>query len=102
MTIDEARERVERGAKLLDAKQPGWREKVDPETLEIRSECGCVLGQVFGEYLEGLIQLFTQMDQRSWRYGFNVQWSPKRSDADFARLQDAWLEQLRPTERSTA
>lgn len=98
MTIDEARERVVRGAALLDAKQPGWREKVDPETLQMRSECGCVLGQVFGEYVDGLLQVFTRkMDQPQWRYGFNVQWSPNRHQADFDRLQDAWLELLRAT-----
>ncbi len=44
MTIDEARERVERGAALLDAKQPGWREKVNPETLQMQRACGLHLG----------------------------------------------------------
>jgi hypothetical protein len=54
MTIDEARERVARGSALLDAKQPGWREKVDPNVLEMWSRCGCVLGQTFGSFTKGL------------------------------------------------
>lgn len=39
-------ERVERGAALLDSKRPGWWRDIDLDMLDIRSACGCVLGQI--------------------------------------------------------
>jgi len=47
MTLQEARERVERGAALLDEKQPGWAERIDIAKLEIEDPCLCVIGQLF-------------------------------------------------------
>lgn len=46
--------RVQRGAKLLDERSPGWVYKVKIKELDIGSECHCVLGQVYGGYLVGL------------------------------------------------
>lgn len=40
--------RVEKGAALLDEKNPGWAEKIDVDTLEIGDYCGCVIGQAYG------------------------------------------------------
>jgi hypothetical protein len=44
------RARVERGAAFLDTRVPGWRDRIDPETLRINSSDKCVLGQLFGSY----------------------------------------------------
>ena len=41
-------ERVERGAALLDEKQPGWLDIIDLDLLDISSRCGCVIGQLAG------------------------------------------------------
>lgn len=49
--------RVRRGADLLDARKPGWADKVDVNTLDMQSCTMCVLGQVFGDYTEGLVYL---------------------------------------------
>jgi hypothetical protein len=49
--------RVQRGAMLLDNKYPGWAARVNPEMLRM-SDCGqCVLGQLFGHYHTGLLEL---------------------------------------------
>jgi hypothetical protein len=40
-------ERVARGAALLDARAPGWAERVKLDALEMVSPCLCVLGQLF-------------------------------------------------------
>lgn len=40
--------RVERGAALLDEKQPGWWRLVDLNRLDISTGCDCVAGQVGG------------------------------------------------------
>ncbi len=47
--VDYARECVERGAKLLDERVPGWFEKIDLDKLDISSGRNCALGQVFAE-----------------------------------------------------
>lgn len=44
---------VKRGAALLDERLPGWRNHVHPETLDLSSACGCVLGELFGDYERG-------------------------------------------------
>lgn len=36
---------VVRGAEFLDENLPGWEKKIDLETLDLSSTCGCVLGQ---------------------------------------------------------
>jgi hypothetical protein len=103
VTIDEARQRVERGAALLDRKKPGWREKVNPETLEMWVGCSCVLGQVFGDFFRGLVLLALDYheDEEDVRHGFDIDYAAVRLDgldvldqADYDLLQDAWLEQL--------
>ncbi len=82
-------ERVERGAALLDEKRPGWWRDTDLATLDIRSPCGCILGQL-GTQLgdEGRLSRFaTGLDAvcldgpEARDYGFD--WGVEISD-------DAW------------
>lgn len=59
---------VERGAKLLDKKLPGWHNKVAITSLNMGSACHCVLGQVGGKAVN--------LDRIGWhdpirRPGFN-------------------------------
>jgi len=51
--------RVLKGASLLDVHFKGydWRSEIDIETLEMDSSSQCVLGQLFGDYQNGLIAL---------------------------------------------
>ncbi len=44
--MDSIQERVERGAKLLDEKRPGWWKKIDLDLLRLSSCFRCVLGQL--------------------------------------------------------
>lgn len=53
MTSLDAGVRASRGAALLDKRQPGWAQRVDVERLNLGSDRGCVLGQLFGDYLTG-------------------------------------------------
>lgn len=41
------RDRVERGARLLDEKRPGWENEIDIEHFDISDANTCILGQVF-------------------------------------------------------
>lgn len=91
MTIYEARQRVQRGAKLLDAEKPGWRAQVNPETLAMESGCGCVLGQAYGDFDLAVDALRPAVrDLKSYcDVGFLAV-----TVADYVILEDAWLELL--------
>lgn len=43
---------VARGVALLDEKVPDWRERINPEVLEMRHCFDCVIGQLFGDFDE--------------------------------------------------
>jgi len=49
--------RIERGAALLDTAAPGWEGKIDLNTLDLSSGWYCVVGQVYGDYIDGLAEL---------------------------------------------
>lgn len=95
MTVQEAQERVARGAALLDAKRPGWAEKIDIGNLDMPRCDRCILGQVFGDYVKAInddADLFG-----SWRcfaLDPNVEYAEIRDAAwseGYRVLTDAWL-----------
>jgi hypothetical protein len=60
--------RVERGAKLLDNLGPKrWWVRIDLASLSMRDAGGCILGQLFGEYSDGVRALFPAYDGRIMR-----------------------------------
>lgn len=50
--IPEAVARVNRGAALLDEKQPGWAQSVAPAKLDMASSSFCIIGQSYGEFTQ--------------------------------------------------
>jgi len=42
-------EQIALGAALLDVEKPGWRDKIDVETLDMSNTWCCVLGQTFAD-----------------------------------------------------
>lgn len=71
MTAEEARERVNRGAALLDQRRPGWAGELDLNTLHMASCDSCVLGQLFDGYFIGTRRLAIQ--GRAADLGFEVE-----------------------------
>jgi hypothetical protein len=56
-TKDPPSVRVARGVALLDERSfPDWRERIDVETLDLRTP-SCILGQLYGSYVDGHIAL---------------------------------------------
>jgi hypothetical protein len=45
-------ERVAAGAAWLDAHEPGWVDRIDLGGLDIQSCDRCILGQVYGHYVD--------------------------------------------------
>lgn len=79
---------VQRGVALLDAKgPPGWRDRIDLDTLDIGSLTLCVLGQVYGHYYKGLRALGD--DANPYHLGFATE-----GLLAWRALTQAWREAL--------
>lgn len=75
--------KVAQGVQLLDQNVPNWRDKINVDNLDLGSCSICVLGQVFGDYNDGLNALGVD----GYDYGFNTTGS-------YASLKEAWVEAL--------
>lgn len=96
--------RVDKGAQLLDETYPTWASLIDTERLDIRDECRCVLGQVYGSYSDGLDRLFgepmaNEMDELSERHGFDTE--PDERDGEYS-IEDVYRWQYRELTRAWA
>ncbi len=83
-------EQVERGIALLDEKKPTWREKFDPDALEMSWYTTCTLGQVFGGYEDGLWVLGITHEQAP-TYGLELPSMPSNTrerEAAFGKYRD--------------
>lgn len=77
---------VANGMSFLDAEKPGWRSELNLSRLNVASCDVCVLGQLFGDYDDGLTELGIDNTEAK-RYGFNT-------DGDMSALTAAWKEAL--------
>lgn len=101
MTPQEARERVARGAALLDEKYPGWADRINLERFDLGNACTCVLGQLEGFFWTGAQKLFGTPDRLNPEnyiaisYGLWLPGSITHTlHADYAMLRDAWVEAI--------
>lgn len=83
------------GAALLEEKMPGWRTRINLETLDLSHPEQCVLGQLYGDFTTGQDMLFfTARTQAEWEscyllsaaHGFSVGWHSWR----YPDLQADW------------
>lgn len=81
---------AERGADLLDERMPGWAEKIDPATLDIKSGYACILAQL----KTGGSELLAD-DKHMGDFGFfDPDWYWDGGDVIAQAAQVAWLEQI--------
>ena len=64
--------RVERGAALLDAEEPGWAPRIDVPTLDMGDGRYCVLGQTYDSFDSGTSALNLRRRQRMQSHGFDA------------------------------
>ncbi|MFI6496020.1 hypothetical protein [Nonomuraea typhae] len=91
------------GAAELDRLQPGWHRLIDTAKLDLWSEDNCVLGQLHGDYVDGL-ERFRWTDEESEVRGFYVPFD--ESDALslqehlYKDLTDCWCQEINSRLRS--
>jgi hypothetical protein len=99
-TPDDIRERVERGAAVLDAHAPGWYRLVPPEDLDMSNPCKCVEGHRVGDYHDSDLLAPTRellgpraAQRLAASFGLTI-WPPPAypgdGDDEFVQLTEAW------------
>lgn len=88
-------ERVQRGAAWLDTERPGWAGEIDLGQLILSSPCRCVLGQLYGDYVDAPL-VDEHGDQAGVEHGFNAALTGTEYDA----LEAEWRRVI--TERRAA
>lgn len=101
--MDDLTTRVERGANLLDRYfgDVEWRGRIDLETLNLGNVRKCVLGQLFGDYDTGTLELGEGIAIDDAVYGFNAH----TRFEEYPELTEAWRDYLyadAPTEEVPA
>lgn len=86
---EEIDQRVLDGAAFLDEHHPGWAAKIDVKKLCLQDCSQCVLGQVYGDYDDGLTELNIRTSPINM--GFNT----SDGDADWDLLQRHWEREIR-------
>lgn len=90
---------IAKGMALLDQKGPeDWRGKIECDTLDMQSCFDCILGQLYGEYADGL-QHLTRTGETTFarRHGFEVTMNEDEEDGVtslYAQLDEAWRQAL--------
>ena len=61
---------IKNGIKLLNKKYPGWQEKIDIDTLNLKSCTECILGQLYSDFDNGRdhlgIEDYEASSDRDW------------------------------------
>lgn len=81
------------GMALLDERRPGWRDEIDVKTLDLGSECNCILGQLDGDYLDSVLDMGLGIGE-SRRYGFDISGHDRDEGAAYAALTAEWRQAL--------
>jgi hypothetical protein len=95
--ISSVESRVAKGVVWLDANVYDWRDRVSLEEFDIKNECQCVLGQVFGNFFEPMnIEILSE--EEAVAFGFDAEPGPYLdTEADWIVLQAEWTRVLEGT-----
>lgn len=89
--MNDVQERVQRGAALLDEKLPGWRSKIDVDTLDIANPYNCIAGQLGGPYQDGYVTL-RRLGLTYWHEGKEYGFEDRAEN--YSALTEAWKQEL--------
>lgn len=86
------RDRIARGAALLDEEMPGWAEKISLEILDINDSEMCILAQLYGSFYGGGENLGLFTNDKLVENGF---FPEKMDDTYYKNLKnEAWAEEI--------
>lgn len=105
LAIEQEREAVRRGIALLDENRGRrWRDKINWDFLNMADDCGCVLGQLDGDYWSGMCHLmglahrpdfgsveWAEFVDYAAEHGFDL---PDHAELAYGDLRTLWLEEV--------
>lgn len=97
LSSEKTRKRVKRGAKLLDRVGPvDWFWRVDLDDLDLGCCYSCVLGQLYGDYRDGIIKVAKGELDLGNRYGFDIPCSDMYGPTyhEWLALTELWRERI--------
>lgn len=87
------------GIDRLDAFYPEWPNEIDIDTLDMANGSRCIIGQLFGDYLDGITTLGLDFfSEDDITHGFNL---PHNEDggvrlaSEWRELTDLWIAEIR-------
>lgn len=84
-------DKVANGVRLLNSDVTNWRSEINKHTFDIKSAKNCILGQLFGSFSQGLIDLEISNDT-AVECGFDLfDLGRHRLKDSYDALQEAWL-----------
>jgi len=94
MTIEA---RVAAGIAYLNKTEPGWRTRIDLETLDISHDCHCAFAQLYGRFTDVSAVKFNSL-QHAADLGFYAYMAGNsaQSTMEYAELTKAWKTALAP------
>lgn len=89
-------ERVRNMASVLDEKRPGWRGLIDVDRIDFDSTTDCTLGQVYGSFNNGLIEL-GRLHDVAWQvlHAVELPEDEREGLGSYGALTDAWKRYLK-------
>lgn len=95
-------QRIQNGAAILDEALPGWEKRVDRSTLDIQTNGHCVLGQLFGKFLNGVKVLHLPLASTQELYPANLGFDKDTASYTWHELNDEWQKFLAEREHEQA
>ncbi len=83
---------VANAAKLLDVELPGWANKIDVDSLDMREPNKCILGQLYNDYMIGIEKLDIDIDcTKETVFGGSLK---MENLAENKKLIDKWIVEI--------
>lgn len=89
MSAPDCAARVAAGAAFLDERMPGWAERIDLGRLDLDDECNCVIGQLTGDYINGVAQFGLRLSEE-----VSLGFMPGQADG-WHLLDAAWADEIK-------
>ena len=93
---------IEAGMGLLDEHyhNQSWVLMIDLGELDLKSGCNCILGQLVGDYDQGLDEMNVQGDGSEYGFAVDLEWQRMENDEENAsklwdKLTEEWIEAIK-------
>jgi hypothetical protein len=89
-------EQIDAGAKWLDENDPGWELKIDLSEFDIASCHHCVLGQLYGDWMEAITEVGGEQ-KLIWSasHGFNLSIVDQEHEEKYDLLEQGWIQLIK-------